>query len=127
MKVRTAGKRARSQVHDLSVDYVAVGKIDLRDQVFCTQGLERAFRYDGDTFRVQGACKFRRIAPVIDTGNLRSRKSYDPNFRVLAVEAVEIMEIPAPSTTYDQVPLFQSGSPSTRLAMILACTSLVPP
>ena len=34
MKIRTAGKRARPQVHDLSVGYVAVGKIDLRDQVF---------------------------------------------------------------------------------------------
>jgi hypothetical protein len=89
---------------------VAVSEHDFIDGMSAAQCLELRLFEDRDASRVKPPGKGRRIAATIDIGNLSCRESDHFNGRIVAVDDIEIVEVPSGGSHDDD-----ASAPKTAL------------
>ena len=94
-EVGSGGQRPRRNMHHMLMGDVAVSEHDFIDGTSAAQPLELRLFEDRDASRVKPAGKRRRIAATIDIGDLSCRESDDFNGRIVAVDNIEIVEVPS--------------------------------
>jgi len=77
-------------VHHLLVRNVAVGEDDFIDVVRAAQCLELRLFDDRDAFGIEPARKRRRIAPIVDPGDLGGGEGDDFDRRVATIDGIKL-------------------------------------
>ncbi len=91
---RPGGVGAGRQVHNVLVADVAVGEHHQLDAVCGYQALQFFFGMDRNPVRVQRSGQLRRIAAIVDVGDLRRGERHDAVRGVVAIHRVEVVEVP---------------------------------
>jgi hypothetical protein len=99
-------------VHDVLVRDVAVGEDDLIDVTSAAQCFEPGFLDDRDALRIEPPRERRRIAPIVDTGDLGGGEGDDLDCRVVTIDGIEVMEVSSRGSQYDDA----SAPRAARLA-----------
>ncbi len=99
-EVGPAGERPAGLVHDELVGDVAVGEDDAVDLLAREDLLELLLGDDRDPLGVERAGQLRRVAPILDAGDLRRRDGDDLHRGVVAIDDVEVVEV-APGGPHD--------------------------
>ena len=94
-EVGAGRERARSNVHHVCVRDVAVGEDDLVDRTRPAQRLELRLVHDGNSVGIEPARQRRRIAPAGNARDLRRREGDDLGGGIVAINDIEIVEVPA--------------------------------
>src|SRR4029078_1715499 len=97
-------------MHHMLMGDVAVSEHDFIDGMSAAQSLELRLFEDRDAARVKPPGKGRRIAATIDIGHLSCRESDDLNRRIVAVDDIEIVEVPSGGSHDDD-----ASAPKTAL------------
>ncbi len=82
-------------MHHPFLAYVAVGEQHLLHTLFCNDGLEMGLFQDENTVRIKGTGQGCWVAAARDIRDLRSGKGDHFNVRIIPVDQIEVVEIPA--------------------------------
>jgi hypothetical protein len=97
-------QRPGGRVHDRRVGHVAVGEDHVVDPLLAAQRFQLRFRHDRDSVGIARPGQGGRIAPLGNARDLRRGEGDDPGVRIVAINQVEIMEVPS-RRTHDHGPL----------------------
>ncbi len=114
-EVRATCQHAAGLVHHELVGDVAVGEYDPVDLLAREDAFEIGLRDDVDAVRVEGPGELRRVAPVIDPGDLGGRERDDLDRWVVAIDDVEVVEV-APGGAHDDYLRAVHGRPLLRIS-----------
>jgi len=102
-------------VHHELVGHVAVGENDPVDLLAGEDSLELGLRHDVDAVGVERPGERRRVAPVIDPGDLGGRERDDLDAWVVSIDDVEVVEV-APRRAHDDNLRAVHGRPLLRIS-----------
>ena len=119
--------RLRAEVHHVLVRHVAVAKHGQVDVFVGDQVVQLAFGHDRDALRVELACQFRGVPPVLDIGNLGGRKGDHLVIGVVAEKDIKVVKIAAGCSEDDSRAAPLQTSCPLQNQTDLQCESRAPP
>ena len=109
-EVGSGGQCPRRHMHHMLMGDVAISEHHFIDGMSAAQSLELRLFADRNASRVKPPGQRRWVAATIDIGNLSCREGDDFNRRIVAVDHIEIVEVPSGGSHNDD-----ASAPKTAL------------
>ncbi len=100
---------ARRLLHHVLVRNVGIGEDGFVDLLLGEELFQAGLRDDGDPLRIELSRQVRRVAAPGDVGNLRRRECRHAHARIVAKDAIEVVEIPPRGAHDDDAPFLHDG------------------